>query len=88
MCRANAETDNIGPGYNEVGNAETSVSYIDDDGTIKDDRPGEVEGKVNIVARENQTDVNSEIYYAMHLGKNKTPTTLDMTNKAFIMISS
>ena len=56
--------------------------------TINDDGPKEVKGKVDIVAKEKQTDANSEIYYAMHLSKNRTLTTPDKTNKTLILVNS
>ena len=46
-----------------------------------------MEDKVDIVAREKQTDAYSEIYYAIHPSKNGTPTTPDKTNKTPILIS-
>lgn len=33
--------------------------------TMDDYRPGEAEGKIDIVIREKQTGVNDEIYYAL-----------------------
>ena len=35
-----------------------------------------------------QTDADSEIYYAMHPSENRTPTMPDKTKKILILISS
>ena len=75
------------PGCSEVGGVETGTC-VDNTRTMDDNRPGGAEGEVDIVAREKQTDANSEIYYAIHPSKNKTLTTPDKTNKTPILISS
>ena len=75
------------PGCNEVSGTKTGV-FVDGVGTIDDNEPREAEGEIDIIAREKQTDTNSEIYYAMHPSKNKTPTTPNKTNKTVILISS
>lgn len=79
--------DTTRPGFNEVGNAETG-DYVSSVGTMDDDGPGGTEGKVNILAREKQTDADGEIYYAMNPSENKTLTILGKTNKTPIFISS
>ena len=79
--------DTTGPGCSKVGSVETGAC-MDNTRTINDDKSEGVEGKVDIVVKEKQIDANSNIYYAMHLGENKTPTTPDKTNKTLILISS
>lgn len=77
----------IGLGCSEVHGAETGVC-IDSTGTMDNDKPGKVEGKIDIIARKKQTNPNSEIYYTMHLSKNRTPTMPDKTNKTLLLFSS
>lgn len=79
--------DAIGPDCSNVGGAKTSVC-IDSSGMMDDNRLGRVKSKVDIIAREKQTDDNREIYYGIHLSKNRTPITLDKTKKTFMLISS
>ena len=79
--------DATGPSCSELGGAKTSAC-VDAARTMDDDGPRGVEGEVDIVAREKQTDADSEIYYAMHLSKNGTPTMPDKTYKTLILISS
>lgn len=78
--------DTTRPGYSRIGDTETGVC-MDGAGTIDDNRPEKVEDKINILAKEKQTDANSEIYYAMHSSKNRIPTMPDKINKIFIPIS-
>ena len=87
MCKASAVGNATGPSCGKVGGAKTAAC-VDGAGTMDDDRPGGVEGEVDIVAREKQTDADSEIYYAMHPSKNKTPMMPDKTNKTPTLISS
>ena len=79
--------DATGPGCSEVDGAKTGAC-VDGAGTMDDNGPGGVKGDVDIVAREKQTDADSEIYYAMHPSENGTPTTPDKTSKTPILISS
>ena len=87
LCKANAVDDATGAGCSELGDAKTGAC-VDGAETIDDNGPGGVEGKVDIVAREKQTDTDSEIYYAMHPSENGRPTTPNKTNKTPILISS
>lgn len=75
------------PSCNEVSDAETGAC-INGAGTMDDNGLGGAESKVNIVAKEKQIDINSEIYYIMYSSKNRTPTISDKTNKILILISS
>ena len=75
------------PGCSEVGGAETGTC-VNDAGTMNNDGLEGTEDKVDIIARKKQTDADSEIYYAMHPRKNKTPTKPDNTNKIPILIRS
>lgn len=59
-------------------------AYVDNTGTIDNDGLRRAEDQIDIVARKNQTDANSEIYYIMYLNKNRTLTTLDKINKISI----
>lgn len=79
--------DTATPDCSEVGSTKTSAC-IDGVGTIDDDGPGGTKGKVDIVAREKQTNANSEIYYTIYPSENRTPTTSDKTNKTPILINS
>lgn len=87
MYKANAIGDATRPGCSKVVGAKTGT-YVDSAGTIDDNRPIKAEDKIDIIVREKQTDVNSEIYYIMHLSENKTPTMPDKTNKTSILICS
>ena len=80
-------SDATGPDCSEVSNAKTDIC-VDSTGTMDDDRPEGAEGIIDIVTKEKQTDAKSGIYYAMHLSKNKTPTTPDKTKKPSILINS
>lgn len=73
-------------GHNKVSGTKISTC-VDSAGTINDNGPGMAKNKIEIVAKENQTDVDSEVYYAMHSSKNKTPIMPNKTNKTLIPIS-
>ena len=87
MCKASAISDATGLGYNNVSGVETGVC-VDGAETIDDNRPKSAEGKVDIVAKEKQTNTNSKIYYVMHSSKNRTPMMLDKINNTLLLISS
>lgn len=77
----------IAPGCSEMCDGEID-DYVDGAGIINDDGPEwGAEGKVDIVVREKQININNEIYYVMYSSKNKTPTMPDKTNKTLIHIS-
>ena len=74
------------PGCSEMGGGGTGAC-VDSTETINDNRLRKAEGEIDIIARKKQTDAKSEIYYAMHLSKNRISITPDKTNKSLILIS-
>lgn len=87
MCKSNLVNDVTRPGCCKMGGAETSAC-VDGAGMIDNNKPERAKGEIDIVAREKQTDANSEIYYTIHSSKNGTPTMSDKTNIIAILINS
>lgn len=70
-----------------MDNAETGT-YMNNTKTMNNDKSGGIKDEVDIIAKEKQTDANSEIYYVMHPSKNGTSIMPDKINKTLILISS
>lgn len=62
MCKASAISDATGPDYNKMDN--TGIDSIKTNiGIIDDDIPRDIKSKIDIVAREKQTNATCEVYY-------------------------
>lgn len=74
------------PGCAKMGGLDTGAC-VNNAETMHDNGLWRAKNKVNIVARNNQIDANSKIYYKIYLSDNRYSTTLKKTNKTFILIS-
>lgn len=86
MCKTSTIGNTTKSSYSEIGIAET-ITYMNNARTINNDRPGKAKGNVDIVARKKQINANIEIYYTMHLNKNKTLTMSHKISQTSILIS-